>query len=178
MNNNYLGLIGYSILIIAIALTVPSNIEHGDKEPLFYDIIQLIGYSVIFMTLYNEYRKEKEEKEEKNTGFEYGHIILFLFYFFEAFISKEPVYTVTLIGLYAHFLLIKESKVMIFGFALSLIYYIMKIMFYYKSPSIIIQTKVISYIILAIFYYNNVNNEFKNINNDQEKDKIQKLHNL
>jgi hypothetical protein len=174
MNNNYLGLIGYSILTIAIALTVPNNIINGTKEPLFYDIIQLIGYSNILITLYNEYNKEEEKgrKEEPNNSFEYGHIILFLFYFFEAFISEEPLYTVTLIGLYAHFLLIKENKIMILGFTLSLIYYIMKIMFYYKSPKLIIQTKVVSYIILAIFYYNNISNKVKN--NDKIENIVKK----
>ena len=176
MNNNYLGLIGYSILIIAIALTVPSNIDHGDKDHVFYDIIQLIGYITICITMYNENIKEGKEEKEKHSGFEYGHIVLFLFYFFEAFISKEPLYTVTLFGLYAHFLLIKESKIMIFGFTLSLIYYIMKIMFYYKSHNVIIQTKVVSYILLSIFYYNNINNKLKNINNDNNK--IQKVHHL
>lgn len=173
MNNNYLGLIGYSILIITIALSIHGNNDHGYKEPLFYDIIQVIGYSVTFMILYNEHKKEGEKKKNKNTCFDYGHIILFLFYFFEAFISEEPLHIVTLFGLYGHFLLIKENKIKILGFILILIYYIIKIIFYYKSPKLIIQTKVISYIILAIFYYNKINNKFNNTNNDQIKDKLQ-----
>jgi hypothetical protein len=36
MNNNYLEIIGYSILIIAIVFTVPRNI---DKYNVYYDII-------------------------------------------------------------------------------------------------------------------------------------------
>ncbi len=150
MNNNDLGLLGYLILLISIGLDISVNIKESNRVNLFYNIVQFIGYSLIF---YNMYKNQNNEEDEKPNTFELGHIILFLFYFYSLFLSGEKMYAVTLLTLIAHFILMKENnKIIKLGFVLSLIYSLMKIEHYFYDTSYIIRIKLLAFSLLALFY--------------------------
>ena len=158
MNNN-LGLLGYLFLIIGIILEIPNNIKDNNIKNLCYDIIQFIGYILIMHDLFlkkkhnKKYNKKQEEHNKKHKEYEFGHIVLFLFYFYSLFLSGEKMYFVTFVTLLAHLILIKEDNEIInVGYILSIIYYLMKLQYYINDIHHINKVKISAYGLLILFY--------------------------
>ena len=161
---NKLGLLGYLFLIIGIILEIPNNIKDNNVKNLYYDIIQFIGYILIIYNLFykKDHNKDHNTKDKKDHNtkdkkdhkeYDFGHVVLFIFYFYSLFLSGGKMYFVTFLTLVAHFILIKENnKIIILGYILSIIYYLMKLHYYINDIHHFNLVKISAYVLLSLFY--------------------------
>lgn len=152
LDNNYIGLLGHVILAIAYGLFIKDNLSK-DKLIIFGSVLIFIGY----LTASIEKSIKLAKKTKKIHKYNYGHIILTIFYFVSFLYPindhKKDLDVLALVG---HILLIKntgEKEIEIIGNSSLFVYYILYVIRNYKEFELLPNKIQVVGGSIAVIYY-------------------------
>jgi hypothetical protein len=129
LDNNYIGLLGHVILAIAYGLFIKDNLSK-DKLIIFGSVLILIGY--LTTSIENSIKLAKKTKQIHT--YNYGHIILTIFYFVSfLYPINDHRKDSDVLALVGHILLIKNNELEIFGKGSLIVYYVLYVMRNFKE---------------------------------------------
>jgi hypothetical protein len=131
------------------------NIENYFKKDIknnliFLNIIRILGYIIVLYIVYKKINNNTCDIDEISIG----HILLFIFYFFEIFMIKNSDYLISYLSLFSSLLLITQNSINTFAFGLKIVYYVIRIMNSYQHFNFLYYYKITGFICLLIYYIN------------------------
>lgn len=164
MNNNIIGLFGYTILTIVYIYFLSINIKEYNNDVVSSSLL-VLGYSLLSSEKYNQIKNKKETKKSK------GHIMLLIFYILSLFFTiNEHSKNTDIFALVGHYLLINKNNYYNIGLILMIIYYMIYCYRNSLGDHLVNKFQIVASLSLICYYLYELN-ELSKKNKLEEKNK-------